>query len=109
MSVETTEVAPKAKRNYVHVPFDTMECPVTHDVVGAVPGVKRRVMHKFGKEVYDSIDWPPLRTYEQLFPKLDSWNDKQLDALADFLGEPRDTSVEDLTVAALKHLERTEK
>lgn len=94
-------VAPVKARKYFHVPFDTMDCPVTHDVHGSVPGVKRRVLKKWGQEKYDSIDWPPLRTYAQLFATLSKWDDAKLDELATFLGEPLDLSVEDLTKKAL--------
>lgn len=58
--VETTE----AKRKFVHVPFDRMECPVegceTH---GTVPGVKRHYTRMHGDA--SELDWPEIRTGER--------------------------------------------
>lgn len=67
--MSATESATQRRRK-VHVPFDSMTCPVpgceTH---GAVPGVKRhaKTVHGEGKPghgVFETYEWPPNRTGE---------------------------------------------
>lgn len=61
-------------RNYVHVDFDVMTCPITdcksgkggEPQTGSVPGIKRHVKLVHGQEAYDKAVknglFPPLRS-----------------------------------------------
>lgn len=67
--MSATESATQRRRK-VHVPFDTMTCPLEGcEVRGAVPGVKRhaKVLHNEGAEAkfFETYEWPPNRTGER--------------------------------------------
>jgi len=58
-----------AKKNFVHVEFDQMQCPVAGCTSlkggpqkGSVPGVKRHVKLVHGEDVYNKLNFPALRT-----------------------------------------------
>jgi len=91
----------KAARNYVYIPFDTMKCPVTGDVVGSVPGIKRRVLKKWGKEKFDSIDWPPIRTVDGLLVALENMPDENVNLIAERYKLPENASLEDIAKAVV--------
>lgn len=95
--------AEKTSRNYVHIPFDTMKCPVEPDKVsGSIPGIKRRVK-KLWPEKYASIEWPPLRTVDGLILAMEDMDDEHVDAIAKHVGvEDPEADLETIAKACLK-------
>ena len=79
----------KTTRRYVHVPFDSTECPVEGcKVFGKVPGVRRHVgfMHK---DMVDKVTFPPNRTVEGLLSAFEA-DEQKAERLIDDLGIRKD-------------------
>ena len=90
----------KKPRNYVHIPFDKMDCPVDPKVRGSVPGIKRRVK-KLWPDKYADVTWPPLRTIEGLIDTLEKMPDSKVEKIAEHVGVDNEGSLEDIAKAAL--------
>lgn len=68
---EVTKI--KKPRNFTHVPFDRMTCPVPGckqlnggPEEGTVPGMKRHARKRHTQAEYDAVVWPPIRANEVL-------------------------------------------